>query len=289
MHYQRSKTRKERMKRLLPVLPLLMAVLLLGGAVAMPEGATSVARALATPFWTLRDGVSSYVAGAWGTMENRAALVAENEALREQLWVLERENYAATALTRDNEELRKLVGRIEAQPSLIAVAIRNDANTSPYDTFGIDRGEADGVRPDMLIISPEGVALGTVTTVDTKTARATRFSAPGALHDAVVQASSSLHIELMGIGAGTLRASVPRDLEVREGDIVVLPRFSSYPVGTVVSIEVAPEDAFQTLFVKSPVNHYTLRYGLLDPIATTRAVQVPAPDEPTPPDERDTE
>jgi rod shape-determining protein MreC len=274
MHYQRSKTRKQRVLQILTVGPLVLAVLLFLGTVNMPEGATGVARTLASPFWSLSDTLRGYVSGAWGVVDRRAALVAENEALREELWMLERENYVASSLVRDNEALRELVGRIEEQPSLIAVAIQNDANAVLYDSFSIDRGEEDGVREGMITISPEGVALGTVAHTEAHSARVSRFTAPGTVHSAVVQATSSVHIELAGIGAGTLRASVPRDLEIREGDTVVLPQFSSYPIGTVVAIEVTPEDAFQTLFVRSPVNTLELRYGLLDPIAASPATHV---------------
>jgi len=276
MLYRYSKTTKKNRVLLVPIIPLLLVAILFLADVQMPRFLTNAAHGLATPLWVARDNVAGSFDGTVTSLESKRSLLQKNQQLEEELAALRREQHMAQILTQENERLRTLLGRVEDDAHLIPVSILNNAAFSPYDTFVIDLGVDDGVRPDMLVLSPEGTALGSVTKVLSSTSIVTRFSAPSQTFDAVLQASTTQHISLSGLGSGTMRASLPRDVEVREGDTVVLPSFTVAPIGLVKKIVAAPEDAYKILFIESPINIYQLRFVLLD---TTHVWQVPKLDE----------
>ena len=87
-----------------------------------------------------------------------------------------------------------------------------------YDTLLIDSGAVDGVVVGD-VASVEGIAVGIVTDVSEHSALVELFSSPGSQHDATVGALEGT-IVLHGVGAGTLEATVPGDMEIERGDTV---------------------------------------------------------------------
>jgi len=130
----------------------------------------------------------------------------------------------------------------------------------------------------MLITTPEGNALGYISHALENSAFAKRFGGAGQKINVVIYASSTVHALLVGEGGGSMNTTLPRDVAINIGDPVMLQTFESHPLGTVVDIEVTPEDAFQTVWVRAPQNIYDTRYVLID---TTHTWQ---PDS-TPPEE----
>jgi hypothetical protein len=57
---------------------------------------------------------------------------------------------------------------------------------------------------------------------------------------------------------------VPKDVLLVNGTMVGLPSIHGSAIGEVVGIESTPEDAFQTVYVRSPINQYDLRYVHID-------------------------
>jgi rod shape-determining protein MreC len=268
MRYQHLKTTRKYRKYLLPILPIFVAGILIVSKASIPASFTNITHALATPFWTIRDTFGEKTSASKVSLQGKESLLEEVLSLREEVARLRREVVLTQTLRSDNERLRKLLDRTTVSESLVSASVIHGERFSPYDTFIIDLGAQNGVREGMLVLSPEGIAIGSVTSAQNKTATVTQFSAPNMAVDAVHNATTSFHTTLRGYGSGTMSVSIPRDIEFTIDDMFVLPAFPTYPIGNVVSIEVAPEDAYKILYVRSPVNMYELRYVLLDTLTT---------------------
>ncbi|KKS30576.1 MAG: hypothetical protein UV60_C0001G0013 [Parcubacteria group bacterium GW2011_GWA2_43_11] len=265
MRYQHLKTARKIHAFLVPIVPILIAVVFILTKAEVPAFVTNGAHELATPLWSARDAI-------FGTITNTTSLFASKRYLAEQNLILKnallqrtRETYTTRALSLENEHLRELLHRVDARPELLPAAVIHGGAFSPYDTFFIDIGSNEGVRDAMLVLTPENIAFGRVTKTLEHTAIVTQFSAAGQTFDVLLGATTtSVHTTINGIGSGTMLITVPRDVEVHEGDSVTLPSFTTYTLGTIASIEVAPEDAYKTLYVRSPSNSYGLRHVLVD-------------------------
>lgn len=268
MRYQHLKTTRKLQKYLVPILPIFIAGLLIFGKVPMPAFLTNATHTLASPFWALRDSFSEKTDATRTSFKGKGTLVDENRALQQELSQLRREVFMTRTLLADNTRLHALLDRTTTSDSLVSASVIHGERFSPYDTFIIDLGAENGVRDGMLVLTPEGIAVGTISAIQEKTSTVTQFSAPNMIVDAILNATSSFHTVLRGYGSGTMRVSIPRDIEFAVDDTFVLPSFPTYPIGKIVSIEVAPEDAYKILYVRSPVNMYELRYVLLDTTTT---------------------
>ncbi len=264
MHYQRSNTSKKIAGYLLPLIPALIAVMLLVSQVPMPNAVTSSVHTLASPFWHARNVLRATVDATYTSLDSTEALVAENIALHNELSTMRRENFMARIHKRENDTLRQLLGRGEDPARLLTASILNDDIYSPYDSFIIDAGTADGVREHMLVLSPEGFAMGSVYRALDSTSIVTKFSAPTIETEVLLVGTSTIHTVLQGRGGDTMLIRVPRDLEVATDSEVLLPTFEGNPIGTVAVVEVTPQDAYQTVYVRSPVNIHQLQYVFVD-------------------------
>src|SRR3989339_190469 len=264
MRYQHLKIARKIHAFLVPVVPILIAVVFILTKAEVPTFATNWAHALATPIWSLRDAAHVGTTNITSLFASKTDLINQNTALKEELLQRTRETFTTRALTLENEHLRELLHRVDARPELLPAAVMHGDTFSPYDTFFIDIGSTEGVRDNMLALTPENIAIGSVTKTLEHTAIVTQFSAAGHTYDVVLGATTSVHTTVTGFGSGTMLITIPRDIYVEEGDSVVLPSFTTYPIGTVASIEVAPEDAYKTLYIRSPSNVYGLRHVLID-------------------------
>jgi len=230
----------------------------------MPHTLATAGHAVAKPFWHARDTFLASVAATQNSLADKEALVRENSALRDELATLRRESFTARVLARENEELKTMLGRTADKEYLFPATVINDGSYSAYDTFVIDAGAEDGIREHMLVLTPDGIAVGSVHTALDRTAIVTRFSSPTIHTDVVIQATTTVHTMMQGYGGGTMLLTVPRDISIAVGDPVLLPNYASNPIGSIKAIEMNPEDAYQTVYVEHPVNQYELHYVLVD-------------------------
>jgi len=264
MHYQRSNTTKKFARLALPIIPVIVALSLVGLHAPMPALVSSTVQTLATPFWKTRDSLRATVVATYDSLDSTQSLVAENIALHNELSTMRRENFMAQITMHENETLRSLLGRVDTKKNLVPAAIVNEDTYSPYESFVIDRGTRDGLTDHMLVLSPEGFALGSIYRALDTTSVVTKFSAPTIKTEVLLNATTTIHTSMQGYGGGTMVLRVPRDLEVTEGTDVVLPNFVASPIGTVARVELTPQDAYQTVYVSSPVNVYQVHYVFVD-------------------------
>jgi cell shape-determining protein MreC len=263
MRYQHLKIVKKVSRYLVPLIPVGVALLLAFSVTDIPQSMRSFGHMLATPFWSLQTSLKTAI-GEQVPHTNIETLEWENATLREELTALKRSTYVNRSLEEDNNQLRELLNRSSDNTLRIPTAVIHNTNLSPYDTFVIDRGARHGLRDGMLIVTDKHIAVGFIATAHERTSTVTLFSMPQLTFNALVRASTTQSATINGLGSGTMRARVPRDIGVSEGDEIALPTFETYVIGTVVAVEVSPEDAFKNVFIQAPINMYELRFVFVD-------------------------
>ena len=105
----------------------------------------------------------------------------------------------------------------------------------------------------------DNVYLGEVSEVDPHSSKVTLYSTPGRKLS-VVLGASSISAEAVGIGGGNFNIFLPREVEVKEGDIIVIPSITTNVFGIVEKVNFQDKDSFQTVLFKSPVNISELNF-----------------------------
>ncbi len=162
---------------------------------------------------------------------------AENRRLSEEVTFLRRRVHELSALELENETLRDLLGfrRAADRPLLAARVIARDA-AGWWQTARIDRGTRDGLRPDLAVITSDGL-VGRLVETSARTAEVLLISDPNCRVAVRLPRTEAAGV-LVGRGVradGLARCRldfVHRHLEIRPGDEVVTSGLGGvYPPG----------------------------------------------------------
>ena len=173
-------------------------------------------------------------------------------------------------LMRENEELklanalmRETVREYEfsknnADRSSKVVKITSQAPISPYDTIMINKGAQDGVAEGQKAIAYGSIILGKVENINNNGSAIKLLSYPGLKTEGYLE-SLSLNVVLEGIGGGAIRFSVPKGVEIKNGDSVFSSE-SAYLIGQVEYINQSESEPLQEIFIRAPINLKNLRF-----------------------------
>ncbi|MCQ2205231.1 MAG: rod shape-determining protein MreC [Bacteroidaceae bacterium] len=215
------------------------------------------------------NGVNAEVAGWYTDVESFFHLRENNASLTARNLTLERENAALrraleVANHRPDYTEQRIGEQLAAYEQVQATVVSNAVRT-PHNYIVIDRGEADGIKPDMGVVSGGGVA-GIVC-----------LTAPHhSLVMPLIHPKSSLSCRIRGQGyfgylqwdgASTHHAyldDVPRYAKIRKGMVVETSGYSAvFPpglfVGRVTTVENAADGQGYRLRVNLGTNFSALR------------------------------
>jgi cell shape-determining protein MreC len=191
-----------------------------------------------------------------GFFSSRAQFAAENTALHAQILQYQGKLAAADVTAAENEQLRSLTHLAVGAPG-ISVPIISSFRTSPYGTFLIGAGSADGIEKDALVQSSDGYVIGKVSDVSSHTALVDQLFAPRRSVETLI---SAIPVTLTGVGGGNAIGRAPRGAKISEGDIVSAPSMGGKPIGVVGTVTSDAADAFSAVEVRAPANLTTLRF-----------------------------
>lgn len=237
------------------VLVILAMDMLSGGAIR------SLVQRSFSAVWTASATARAAVVDS-GFFAMRSSLAKENRSLREQLDVSTQKAAGYESLRQENEILRSLLRLSEGSAGITAPII-SSVRSSPYGTFLVRAGAADGVVVGSLVVSQGGFVIGVVSDVSESVAMVREVFAGGGEIDAHIGGAI---VVAQGRGGGNAVAEVPRGIEVREGDAVTAPQFASRPIGIVGRVEADSASAAQTVYVNQPVNLVSLKYVYIVPV-----------------------
>lgn len=193
-------------------------------------------------FSRVQGAVSSVVdglRGGWGNYVDLRGVRAQNETLRQQLAELEVRLQEQRALAARAGKLQELMD-LKQGSSVPTVAAEVIAGSPIPDmlTVTINRGSADGLQPDMAVISPKGIVGRVLAPLASHAARVQliidRDAAVGALTER--SRSGGVVLGVQGRSGSPLRMDlVSNHADVQAGDVVVASGVDGiYPKGFVI-------------------------------------------------------
>jgi cell shape-determining protein MreC len=125
--------------------------------------------------------------------------------------------------------------------------------SSLYDTVRINKGEGAGVQIGDAVYTRGRIVIGKVVSLTRNTALVRLYAKDGAETYGTLS-DSGASFKVVGNGAGSYKAKISKDIEVDEGDIVLLTESQELALGTVASVSFEKEDVAKTLYIKGGFN-----------------------------------
>jgi cell shape-determining protein MreC len=197
-----------------------------------------------------------------GYLRSQSSLAAENATLASRVRALEERAALTMSLQNELATLKSIVHLAEHTTG-IAAPIVSSGTASPYGTFFVGAGSAEGVSVGSIVLSPEGFALGQITSVRSHDSTALELFVSGGSILGVI--GTSTHATIQGLGSSNAKASVPHGLPISVGDVVSSSGVEGRPIGVVGHIDQNPSSADMTLYIGLPVNLSTLQYVYIVP------------------------
>lgn len=260
MNYLFSAESKKRRSRLRSITTVIIIVVLAAAVFAgskrfLPPILTEIG----TPLWkgqqTMLQSITRFAEG----LKTKGSIGFELDRLREENKRLRLENTSAQRLEEENKELREIMGRREDERRMLAAVLARP-RVAAYDILIIDLGSEAGVRRGDEVLAVGNVAIGTVEEVYKRASRVALYSKAGRVTLVRIEGLGSLEVEALGAGGGNFEVHVPRGVDVREGDSVLLPAGRTRTFGVVERIEFKESDAFARVLFKSSINSNELRW-----------------------------
>lgn len=195
-----------------------------------------------------------------GFFSTRHALQTRIDALSAEVASLNQQSADDQALKDENEQLRALT-HLASLAEGITAPIVSSFRTSPYGTFLVGAGNADGIVSGDLVVSPGGFVIGTISNAGAHTSIVKEVFAPDASIDAVIAGSATL---VEGRGAGNAHARMPHGISVAQGGPVISPAFRGRAIGIVGSVVADAASAYSDIYIGLPVSVESLRYVYIE-------------------------
>ncbi len=190
---------------------------------------------------------------------SKNSLLSENDSLKNTIRDNEARMANYEALFNENEKLKEILLRKHGEQAMLLAGIISSPNQSPYDTLVIDAGESNGIKVGDKVFAYGDIPIGVVSEVIKNSAKVRLFSTSGE-HLTAVLAGSDTFVELIGRGRGNFEAILPRDFELAEGTLALLPGVNPYTVAEVSSVISDPRDSYKKALLKSPINIFELKF-----------------------------
>jgi len=191
-------------------------------------------------------------------------LPQSKKMLRKRILTLEKELEDArinlfiseTAMS-ENKELREMLGNTPTDSIRFVAGILAKPNRSLYGTMILDIGKKDVSIGD-LVYAFGNIQIGTIISVEQKTATVRMFGAPG--NEIYVTTKEGMELKIVGRGNGNFLFEVPSDMEILEGADLFLPGTETVLVAQVKKVIFDPRDPAKQVFASSPVNVESIRF-----------------------------
>jgi len=219
---------------------------------------------VASPFWSVRNSITSFFANDIELMRSKSALITENDLLKTEIQNNKEDDLLAQALKNENNDLKNILNRKNTSQNGILATVLVKPFFSPYDTLIIDIGSADGISVGDQVIASGNIYIGSVVEVYEHTAKVVLYSSSGEKINILIGANT-IEKEATGMGGGYFSIEAPTGSGIKIGDPIIVPSISQNIFSTVEKIDAKPTDSFETILFKSPVNISELQWVLVIP------------------------
>jgi rod shape-determining protein MreC len=202
-----------------------------------------LARGIIRPIQQALNGVSGLAVETWSSLTHLGVLQRENEELKDELDAVQMENKRLRLLAQENQRLRLLLDFKEhVALELLPAEVIAQAPNHWSKTVIIDKGRRDGLKKNMAVITPDGLA-GRILSLRQNSAEVLLLSdgRDGNSLSGVLERTREL---VFVYGAGDYCRVVPSDIGVtiKTGDRILTSESSLYfpkdlLVGIVVDVK----------------------------------------------------
>ena len=167
------------------------------------------------------------------------------------------------ALESENRELRGIV-HIAEDVSGRTAPIISSVRSSPYGTFIVGAGSADGISAGSVVMAggERGFVIGQIAEVGEHSSLVEEIFAPGASAEGSVGGAELI---FEGQGGGNARAEAPRAISIAEGDSVTSAMFGGRLIGVVGAVPADSASAYKSIYVRTPVSLSELQFVYVVP------------------------
>lgn len=212
-----------------------------------------------SPLWSLKNSVTSFFINNISVLNSKTSLSAENNLLKEQIKSDQINQVLFNLLKTENEELKDILNRKSNSQNILLSAILVKPFLSPYDTFVIDVGEADGVVVLDKVVVDGNIFIGYISEVYDNASKVILYSSPGEKVKVLI-GNNNIEKEAIGLGNGNFKVEMPREDDIKEGDSIVIPSIVANIFGIVERIEFKESDSFRNILFKYPININELKW-----------------------------
>lgn len=212
---------------------------------------------IATPFWKAESAIMN--SHFFEYFKSKQTLINEKLELERKLFLAGNLMAENIVLENENGTLKDMLGRKEIKQNTVLAVVLVKPPLTPYDMLTVDIGSADGVHVGDKVIANANIYIGEVSEVQAHTSKVILYSTPGRKLS-VMLGNNSVSVEAVGAGAGNFNIYLPREVEVKEGDVIVVPAITANVFGIVEKVNFKDKDSFQTVLFKSPVNISELNF-----------------------------
>lgn len=212
-------------------------ILLISAQVNTERGVPLLEAVTFGAFAEVQRGASTLIGGVRTSWDDYLALQSvrrDNEQLRREVAQLQIALQQQRALAQQSRALAELLQlREQSQLDTIAAGVIAGSASPDFRTLTIDKGTADGLRPDMAVIAPAGV-VGRIITPSARAAKVQLLIDRNAAAGALVERSRAQGV-VEGTGADLRLNYVSGTADVQSGDVVVTSGIDGiYPKGFVI-------------------------------------------------------
>lgn len=216
----------------------------------LPDIAQKVFWTVISPFQSALDFVYEGVTGTIESWRQWNNLREENRRLQVQVFELERKLKNKERIFNENLRLRKLLAFVEKQPSFTYLGARviGKAPGNWFSRLIINRGESDGLKSGMPVITYDGALVGEIGEVFPHSAQVITVFDPVFVVGGVVQRPDSRTIGIVKSGENSLieprlvMESIPWDGDIKKEDVIVTSGLAKgfpkgLPIGRVLEVK----------------------------------------------------
>jgi len=206
---------------------------------------------IAQPIWRIESSIANSSFGEY--FKFKQTLINERLITEQKLFQAGNLLAENEMLRNENEILKDLLDRKDLKQKTVLARVLVKPPRIPYDSLIIDIGDNYNLKVGSKVLTDANIYIGEVSAVYPNSAKILLYSSPGEKR-AVVLGASSVSVEAVGIGGGNFNIFLPREIEVKEGDVIIIPSITPNIFGIVEKVNFKDKDSFQTVLFKSPVN-----------------------------------
>ncbi len=247
----KSSNFEDRQKNARKKVAVTAGILILAGSIIAFTPVRNIFFLFSEPLWKLESSIAG--SSFFEYFKAKQTLINERQAMEQKLFLAGDLLAVNENLKTENDNLKDLLGRKDPKDKTVLATILVKPPQTPYDMLTLDIGTDHNVKVGDKVIANGNVYIGEISEVLPKMSKAFLYSSPGRKLS-VVLGAGSVTAEAVGIGGGNFNILLPREVEVKEGDVIVIPAINSNVFGIVEQVNFKDKDSFQTVLFKSPVN-----------------------------------